>query len=166
MLYTNPGVLLQIVAVVEPAVATIIVEVEGHETRLAVESGGAVSARGSGLGYREYIPWATSEFRENDPRTVLAVLKRKIRRVWVHTAPAAGATEGGVFEFESWQAFVRWIGRPSSLLEKINWHDCHPLNIYVPKFLNAALDDMAETRKVSKREIVVEALERYLDGWK
>lgn len=166
MLYTNPGVLLQIVAVTAPGVATILVEVEGLETRLAIEGGGGITARGRGLNYREHVAWAASEFRTNDPRTVLAVLKRKLRRVWVQIAPAEDDEEGRVEEFPTWQAFVTWVGKPSDMLDKISWHSCHPLNIYIPMFLNAAVDDMAAARKISKREIVVEALERHLDGWK
>jgi len=159
-------VLLQVVKVVEPDVASILVEIYGCEARLAVDAGGGITARGKGLNYREYVPWAASEFRENDPRTVLSMLKHKIRRVWVQIAPSEKREEGEEKIFQSWREFVKWIGRPSDLLEKISWHDCHPLNIYIPMFLNAAVDDMAETREVSKRVIVVEALERYLDGWK
>jgi len=166
MLYTNPAVLAQIAAVVEPGLESILVEVEGHEMRLAVEHGGTLTARGPRLQFREHVPWATSEFREHDQRHVLADLKRKIKRVWVFVTADAGSPEGKVREFDSWRAFVQWVGRPSDMLEKISWHECHPLNTYVPKFLNAAVDDLAEARKVSKRQLVVEALERYLNGGK
>jgi len=170
MLYTNPAVLAQIVAVVAPDLESILVEVEGHKMRLAVERGGVVTARGPRLQFREHVSWAASEFRAYDPKEVLADLKRKLRRVWVFVAAGTETPRGGVHEFASWRDFVRWVGKPSDLLEKVPWQSCQHLNAWLPAFLDTGLEELATKRsaaantKVSKRRLLVEALEQYLNG--
>lgn len=162
MLHTNPIIVINLAQVSDPNTESVLVELDGYTERLAIEKGGTVIARGPGLQYHQYVPWTESQFSGFDPQQILLNLRGKLRRVWVHLTSDNG--EPRAHEFESWKHFVRWLGRPSDLLEKLSWHDCHPLNVYVPKFLNAEIDKAAESRKVSKRKFVVTALERYLDS--
>lgn len=159
-MYTKPKVLAGSVKIREPKLEYVLLEVDGHTERLAVEPTGALTVRGPKLGFREHVSWPQSEFSTLEPEHALRELVDAVKEIRVVSADERG---NHVKTFPSWPEFVAWLGRPSELMNQVPWGECRIFNLYLPEPMHVAVETLAAEQKTYKRNIVIEALGEYLD---